>query len=132
MAKLSVYSISDWVIYGLVFALSLGQLEQWTGFFNINVWLFFFMFTLIALSLFIISAEKQYVRLTRKERLSIFYLLPAIVVWYYQKIHILKNSSSSAYEANCKRDLLLVSSIVTATTLTLSSVSVFVALTFLI
>jgi hypothetical protein len=132
MAKLSVYSISDWVIYGLVFALSLGQLEQWTGFFNINVWLFFFLFTLIALSLFIISAEKQYVRLTRKERLSIFYLLPAIVVWYYQKIHILKNSSSSAYEANCKRDLLLVSSIVTATTLTLSSVSVFVALTFLI
>lgn len=132
MAKLSVYSISDWVIYGLVFALSLGQLEQWTGFFNINVWLFFFMFTLIALSLFIISAEKQYVRLTRKERLSIFYLLPAVVVWYYQKIHILKNSSSSAYEANCKRDLLLVSSIVTATTLTLSSVSVFVALTFLI
>jgi hypothetical protein len=132
MAKLSVYSISDWVIYGLVFALSLGQLEQWTGFFNINVWLFFFLFTLIALSLFIISAEKQYVRLTRKERLSIFYLLPVVVVWYYQKIHILKNSSSSAYEANCKRDLLLVSSIVTATTLTLSSVSVFIALTFLI
>lgn len=130
--KLSVYTLSDGIIYALVLAISIGQLEQWSGFFNTNVWLFFYLFTLMTISLFIIGAEKQFVALTRAERQSIFYLLLSMVVWYYQKIHLLKNSTSSAYEANCKRDLLLVTSIVSATTITLSSISVFTALVFLL
>ena len=130
--KLSVYSLSDGIIYALVLAISIGQLEQWSGFLNTNAWLFFYLFTLITISLFIIGAEKQFVALRHAERQSLFYLLLAMVVWYYQKIYILKNSSSSAYEANCKRDLLLVSSIVSAATVTLSSVSVFTAIVFLL
>ena len=130
--KVSVYHWTDWIIYTLVFAVSLGQLEQWTGLFNINVWLFFYLFTMIIMSLFVIASEKQFLRLSQGERRSILYLLIGLAVWYAQKVYSLSHVASSNYAPRCRRDLLLLSTVVSTATITLSSVSVFTALIFLV
>lgn len=130
-AKFSIYRPSDWLIYVLVTSLAVGQIEQWTGFFNINVWLLHFLFTLIALSLFIILAENEYLRLTMPERRAFFYITLATTVWWYQKIYMLKNETDSGYAVSCKRELLLVTSVVSTSLLTMSLLSVFTSIVFL-
>ena len=129
--KVSIYW-TDWIIYTLVFAVSLGQIEQWTGLFNINVWLFFYLFTMVFMSLFVIASEKQFLRLSQGDRRSILYLLIGLAVWYSQKVYSLSHAASSSYAPKCRRDLLLLTTIVTTATITLSSVSVFTALIFLV
>jgi hypothetical protein len=130
-AKFSIYRPSDWVIYLLVTSLVVGQIEQWTGFFNINVWLFHFLFTLIALSLFVIMAENEFLRLNMSERRAFFYISLATTVWWYQKIYMLKNETDSGYAVSCKRELLLVTSVVSTSLLTMSLLSVFTSIVFL-
>ena len=129
-AKISFYRPSDWLIYVLVTSLAVGQIEQWTGFFNVNVWLFHFLFTLIALSLFVIMAEKEYLSLTIAERRAFFYIMLATTVWWYQKVYTLKNEENSGYAVSCKRDLLLVTSVVSTSLLTMSLLSVFTSIVF--
>ena len=128
--KLSISRPSDWLIYVLVTSLLVGQIEQWTGFYNINVWLVHYLFTMIVLSLFVIMAEKEYLRMSIESRKTLLYLTLACTVWYYQKVYTLKDENDSGYAISCKRDLLLVTSIVSASLLTMSIVSVFVSIIF--
>lgn len=129
--KLSIYRPSDWLIYALSTSLAVGQLEQWSGFYSINVWLIHFLFTLIALSLFVIMAEKEFLRLSMGERRALYYLTVATTVWWYQKIYTLKTENGSGYAVSCKRDLLLITSVVSTSLLTMSLLSAFTALVFL-
>tara|TARA_B100000925_G_scaffold250540_1_gene201898 strand:- start:1189 stop:1593 length:405 start_codon:yes stop_codon:yes gene_type:complete len=132
--KLSLYKFSDWIVYALVFSIAIGQLEQWTNFYNSNsiVWLLHFLSTLISLSLFILAAEQEFIQLRENERKGLFYLLVATVVWYYQKIYTVnKSASASLYEEGCRQDLLIITSICTFSLLTCGIVSVFSALIFL-
>ena len=129
--KLSVYRPSDWFIYALSTSLVLGQIEQWSGFYSINVWLLHFLFTLIFLSLFVMAAEKEFMRLSIGERKALYYLILATTVWWFQKIYTLKTESDSGYAVSCKRDLLLITSVVSASLLTMSILSAFTALVFL-
>lgn len=129
--RLTLYSLADGLTYGLVASVSFGQLEQWTGLLNANLWLLHFFFTLVVLSLFIIAAEKQFLRLRPAERNSLFYLMVALAVWYLQRIYVLKHEATDGFEEGCRRDLLLTTSVITASVITLSSVSVFAALVFL-
>lgn len=130
--KLSVYRPSDWLIYALSTSLLVGQIEQWTGFYNINVWLLHFLFTFLFLSLFVIMAEKEFLRLNMAERKGLHYLIIATTVWWYQKIYSLKTENESGYAVSCKRDLLLVTSVVSTSLLTMSLLSVFTALIFFV
>lgn len=130
-AKFSIYRPSDWLIFVLVTSLAVGQIEQWTGFFNINVWLFHFLLTLIALSLFIIMGENEYLRLSVQERRAFFYITLATTVWWYQKIYMLKNETDSGYAVSCKRELLLVTSVVSTSLITMSVMSAFTSIVFL-
>tara|TARA_B110000008_G_scaffold25547_1_gene23057 strand:+ start:11210 stop:11617 length:408 start_codon:yes stop_codon:yes gene_type:complete len=129
--KLSLYRPSDWMVYALCTSLAVGQIEQWSGFYNINVWLVHFLFTLIALSLFVIMAEKEFLLLTQTERRALYYLSVATTVWYFQKIYSLKMDGDSGYAISCKRDLLLVTTVVGLSLLTMSVLSVFTTLVFL-
>lgn len=129
--KVSIYRLSDWIIYAIVIAVSVGQIEQWAGLFNVNVWLFFYLFTTIVLSMFVIAAEKQYLQLSSSERRSIFYLLVVMAIWYAQKVYSLSHVTSS-FEVTCRRDLLLVTTITSTVALTMSTISVFTALIFLV
>ena len=130
--KLSVYRPSDWLIYVLSTSLLVGQIEQWSGFYNINVWLLHFLFTFLLLSLFVIMAEKEFLRLSTAERKGLHYLIVATTVWWFQKIYSLKTESESGYAVSCKRDLLLVTSVVSTSLLTMSLLSVFTALIFFV
>ena len=130
--KLSVYRPSDWLIYVLSTSLLVGQIEQWSGFYNINVWLLHFLFTFLLLSLFVIMAEKEFLRLSMAERKGLHYLIVATTVWWFQKIYSLKTESESGYAVSCKRDLLLVTSVVSTSLLTMSLFSVFTALIFFV
>lgn len=130
--KLSVYRPSDWLIYALSTSLLVGQIEQWSGFYNINVWLLHFLFTFLLLSLFVIMAEKEFLLLNRGERRSLYYLIIATTVWYYQKIYNMKTETDSGYAISCKRDLLLVTSVVSTSLITMSLFSVFTVLIFFV
>ena len=130
--KLSVYRPSDWLIYVLSTSLLVGQIEQWSGFYNINLWLLHFLFTFLLLSLFVIMAEKEFLRLSTAERKGLHYLIVATTVWWFQKIYSLKTESESGYAVSCKRDLLLVTSVVSTSLLTMSLLSVFTALIFFV
>ena len=129
--KLSVYRPSDWLIYALTTSLALGQIEQWSGFYSINVWLIHFLFTLVLLSLFVVMAEKEFLRLSMAERKALHYIIVATTVWWYQKVYTLKTESDSGYAVSCKRDLLLITSVVSTSLLTMSLLSAFTALVFL-
>lgn len=130
--NLSISRPSDWLTYLLVFSLSVGQIEQWSAFYNINVWLVHFLFTLIVLSLFVVMAEKEFLKMSTEERKGLYYLTLATTVWYYQKIYILNQEGDSGYAVSCKRDLLLLTTIVTVSLLTMTMLSAFTALVFLV
>lgn len=129
--KLSIYRPSDWLVYALSTSLFVGQVEQWSGFYSINVWMVHFLFTFVALSLFIAMAEKQFLSLTMTDRRMLFYLTIATTVWWFQKVYSLKMETDSGYAVSCKRDLLLVTTVVSTSLLTMSVLSVFTAIVFL-
>ena len=132
--KVTVYKPADWIVYALVFSISIGQVEQWTNFYSNNsiVWLLHFLSTLIILSIFILAAEQEFIKLREKERIGLFYLMIATIVWFFQKMYTVNKSAlASTFEDGCQRELLLISSICSFFLLTLSIVSVFSALIFL-
>lgn len=132
--NISIYKPSDWVTFGLAFSLTIGQVEQWSGIYGSNtiLWLIHYLMTLSVLSIFVLAAEKEFVALRKSERQAFFYLMQAMVVWFFQKIYVLKKSESvSGFEEGCQQELLLVTSITTAFILTLCCVAAFSALLFL-
>tara|TARA_B110000495_G_C22746250_1_gene437394 strand:- start:27 stop:431 length:405 start_codon:yes stop_codon:yes gene_type:complete len=132
--NISIYKPSDWVTFGLAFSLTIGQVEQWSGIYGSNtiLWLIHYLMTLSVLSIFVLAAEKKFVALHKNERQAFFYLMQAMVVWYFQKIYVLKKSENiSGFEEGCQSELLLVTSITTAYIITLCCVAAFSGLLFL-